>query len=67
MSKPITPFAHGVIDYATVGAVAARARNLCFALAGVTAVVAALTDWDTQSERTARRRHRRKPRLRAAA
>jgi hypothetical protein len=135
MRKPITPFAHGVIDYATVGAVAAapklmrlspraaatcytlaggyamlslltdyplaakreipfkahgvaegaiaallpaapyllgfagqqRARNLCFALASVTAVVAALTDWDKQSERKARRRHRRKPRLRAAA
>ena len=35
--------------------------------ATVGAVVAALTDWDKQSERKVRRRHRRKPRLRAAA
>jgi hypothetical protein len=43
-----------------------RARNLCFTLAGVTAVVSALTDWDKKSERVARRRHRRRPRLVAA-
>jgi hypothetical protein len=135
MRKPITPFAHGVMDYATVATVAAapklmrlsgraaatcyalaggyamlsmltdyplaakrvipfkahgiaegaigallpaapflldfasqrRARNLCFALAAVTGVVAALTDWDKQSERVARRQHRRKPRLVRAA
>ena len=134
MRKPITPFAHGVIDYVTVATVATapkalrlsgraaatcyalaggyamlsmltdyplaakraipfkahgmaegaigallpaapflldfanqrRARNLCFALAAFTGVVAAMTDWDKQSERVARRQHRRKPRLRAA-
>lgn len=135
MAKPITPFAHGVIDYMTVATVASapklmrlsgraaatcyalaggyamlsmltdyplaakraipfkahgiaegaigallpaapflldfanqrRARNLCFGLAAFTGLVAAMTDWDKQSERTARRRHRRKPRLVRAA
>jgi len=135
MRKPITPFAHGVIDYVTVATVASapklmrlsgraaatcyvlaggyamlsmltdyplaakraipfkahgiaegaigallpaapflldfagqrRARNLCIGLAALTGVVAALTDWDKQSERVARRQHRRKPRLVRAA
>lgn len=134
MTKPITPFAHGVIDYVTVATVASapklmrvrgraaascyalaggyamlsmltdyplaakraipfkahgvaeaaigallpaapflldfagqrRARNLFFALTAITGMVAALTDWDKESERDARRQHRRKPRLRAA-
>jgi hypothetical protein len=131
MRKPITPYAHGLIDYTTVATVAAaprllrlegraaatcyalaggytalsmmtnyplgakrvipfkahgmaegvigallpaapfllgfaaqrRARDLCFGLAAFTGVVAALTDWDKQSERAARRLHRKKPRL----
>lgn len=131
MKKPITPFAHGVLDYLTVGTVAAAptlmdfpdaAANACYALAGVyagtsmmtdyplavkraipfkahgaaeiaigallpalpfvlgfasnararnfflaltavTAVTAAMTDWDRKSEKTARRRHQKKPRL----
>jgi len=131
MQKPITPFAHGVMDYATVATVAAaprlmdfpdraatvcymlaagyagismltdyplslrkaipfkghgiaeaaigamlpaipwmlgfsrhsRARNFFLGLTALTAMTAALTDWDKQSERIARRRHRRKPRL----
>jgi hypothetical protein len=135
MRKPITPFAHGIIDYATVATVASapklmrlsgraaatcyalaggyamlsmltdyplsakraipftahgvvegaigallpaapflldfanqrRARNLCFGLAAFTGLVAAMTDWDKQSERVARRRHRRKPRFVRAA
>ena len=135
MRKPITPFAHGIVDYATVATVACApklmrlslraqatcyalaggyamlymltdyplsvkkaipfkahgvaegavgallpaipflldfadespARNLCFGLAAFTGVVAALTDWNKQSERIARRRHRRKPRLVRAA
>jgi hypothetical protein len=56
---PALPF---LLDFASQR----RARNLCFALAGVTAVVSALTDWDKKSERLARRRHRRRPRLVAA-
>lgn len=135
MRKPITPFAHGIIDYTTIATVAAapklmrlgkrasgvcyglaggyamlsaltayplgakkaipfkahgmaegaigallpavpflldfasqrRARNLLFALAAITGVVAALTDWEKESERQARRRHRRKPKLTRAA
>ena len=131
MRKPITPFAHGVIDYLTVGTVAVapglmdfpdEAANACYALAGIyagtsmmtdyplavkraipfkahgvaevaigallpalpfvlgfasnsrarnfflaltalTAMTAAMTDWDKTSERTARRRHQKKPRL----
>lgn len=131
MKKPITPFAHGVMDYVTVASVAAapslmdlpdeaanacyvlaagyaglamftdyplavkralpfrmhgiadvaigavlpmlpfmlgfasssRARNLFFGLTAITAMTAAMTDWDKKSERVARRRHRRKPRL----
>ena len=131
MRKPITPFAHGILDYLTVGTVAAapklmdfpdEAANACYALAGIyagtsmmtdyplavkkaipfkahgmaeiaigallpalpfvlgfagnararnfflaltalTALTAAMTDWDKKSERTARRRHQRKPRL----
>ena len=131
MRKPITPFAHGVLDYATSATVAAApmllrfpraARQACYALAGgytglsmltdyplaarraipfkahgvsealigallpavpfllgfakhsrarnffigltlVTAMTAMLTDWNKESERVARRRHKRKPRL----
>jgi hypothetical protein len=131
MRKPITPFAHGILDYLTVGTVAAApklmnfpdaAERACYALAGVyagtsmltdyplsvrrtipfkahgfaevaigallpalpfilgfagnsrarnffigltalTAMTALMTDWDKDSERLARRRHRRKPRL----
>lgn len=131
MQKPITPFAHGVLDYLTIGTVVAAPRlmdfpdeaaNACYALAGiyagtsmmtdyplavkraipfkvhgmaevaigailpalpfvlgfasdararnfflaltaVTALTAAMTDWEKTSEKTARRRHRRKPRL----
>ena len=131
MRKPITPFAHGVLDYLTVGTVAAAPRlmdfpdeaaNACYALAGIyagtsmmtdyplavkkaipfkahavteiaigallpalpfvlgfagnararnfflaltvlTALTAAMTDWDKKSEQKARRRHQRKPRL----
>jgi hypothetical protein len=134
LAKPITPFAHGVIDYTTVAALAAAprlmkfpdnaartayglalgytalsamtdyplsarnvvpfkahgaaelaigavlpaipwmlgfsehraARNVFLGLAGFSMVVALLTDWDKQSERVARRRHRRRPRLVAA-
>ena len=133
MRKPITPFAHGVIDYATTAAVAAAprlmnfpapaarlayalattyttlsaltdyplavkkivpfkahgaaelaigaalpmvpwmlgfskhrpARNMFIGLAGFSMVVAMLTDWEKRSERVARRRHRRRPRLAA--
>jgi hypothetical protein len=131
MQKPITPFAHGVLDYLTVGTIAmaprlmdfpdeaanacyalagvyagtsmmtdyplavkraipfkahgmaeiaigallpalpfmlgfatnARARNFFLALTALTAVTAALTDWDKKSEKTARRKHHRKPKL----
>jgi hypothetical protein len=131
MRKPITPFAHGMIDYLTVGTVAAaprlmdfpeeastacytlaalyagtsmmtdyplgvrralpfkahgfaevaigamlpalpfvlgfagnrRARNFFLGLTALTAMTAVMTDWDKQSERVARRRHKRKPRL----
>ena len=131
MQKPITPFAHGVLDYLTVGTVAmapslmdfpdeaanacyalagiyagtslmtdyplavkraipfkahgmteiaigailpalpfmlgfatnARARNFFLALTAMTAMTAAMTDWDKKSEKAARRRHQRKPRL----
>ena len=134
MRKPITPFAHGVIDYTTSATLAAapklmrldrRAATLCYALAGsytalsmltdyplaakrvvpfkahgiteaiigaalpalpfalgfasqrrarylffgltaLTAAVSLLTDWDKKSERVARRRHQRRPRLTAA-
>jgi hypothetical protein len=135
MRKPITPFAHGVLDYTTVATVVAAPRlfdfpdeaaNACYVLAGgyaalsmftdyqlgvkrvvpfkahglaemvigavlpalpwmlgfgddrrarnfflgltaLTAATAAMTDWDKQSERIARRRHKRKPRLVSAA
>ncbi|HJQ21451.1 MAG TPA: hypothetical protein VJ867_13970 [Gemmatimonadaceae bacterium] len=135
MKKPITPFTHGVMDYATVATVAAapklmelpdeaadacyvlaagyaglsmftdyplavkraipfkvhgiaeaaigallpmlpfvlgfgrnaRARNLFFGLTALTAMTAAMTDWNKQSERAARRRHKRRPRLVRAA
>ena len=134
MTKPITPFAHGVIDYTTVAALAAApslmkfpdnaaraayglalgytalsamtdyplsakdvvpfkahgaaelaigavlpavpwmlgfsehraARNVFLGLAGFSMAVALFTDWDKKSERVARRRHRRRPRLVAA-
>ncbi|AHG89331.1 hypothetical protein J421_1794 [Gemmatirosa kalamazoonensis] len=54
MKKPITPLAHGVIDYTTSAAVAAAplalgfpapARRLFGTLAGTYTAVAALTDW----------------------
>jgi hypothetical protein len=135
MKKPITPFAHGVLDYATVAALAAvpsllrfpkpaaraayvlaggyaglsaltdyplavkravpfkahgatelvigallpalpmllgfkhdrRASSVFYGLTGMTLAVALLTDWDKDSERVARRNHRRKPRLVRAA
>lgn len=131
MQKPITPFAHGILDYLTVGTVAAapklmdfpdEAANACYALAGIyagtsmmtdyplavkkaipfkahgiaeiaigallpalpfvlgfagnararnfflaltalTAFTAAMTDWNKTSEKTARRKRQRKPRL----
>jgi hypothetical protein len=131
MRKPITPFAHGVLDYATVAmlSVAPRlfsfprraaaaaytlaggyaglaavtdyplavrravpfkahamaeaalglmlpalpwmlgfghsraARNFFLGLTAMTAATALATDWNKESERTARRRHRRRPRL----
>lgn len=134
MQKPITPFAHGVLDYATAATVAAApklmnfpamaaracymlaagytgissmtdyplsarrtipfkahgvseavigamlpalpwmlgfarhkgARNFFIGLAALTALIAVLTDWNKQSEKVARRRHDRRPRLRAA-
>jgi hypothetical protein len=134
MRKPITPFAHGILDYATSAAVVAAphllhfpataaracytlaasytsmslmtdyplalkrvlpfkahgvtesvigaflpalpwmlgfgrhkaARNFFIGLTALTAVVAAATDWNKESERLARRRHRRAPRLVAA-
>ena len=134
MQRPITPFAHGVLDYATAATVAVApklmkfpdnaaraayllaagytgisamtdyplaarralpfkahgvteavigamlpalpwmlgfaknrsARNFFIGLAALTAVVALLTDWSKTSERTARRRHQRKPRIRTA-
>jgi hypothetical protein len=133
MRKPITPFTHGVIDYATTAALVAAtrllkfparsarpayalamtyttlsaltdyplsvkkvvpfkahgatelaigaalpmvpwmlgfskhrpARNLFIGLAGLSMVVAMLTDWDKRSERLARRRRRRRPRVAA--
>ena len=135
VQKPITPFAHGVIDYTTVLALASAprlmkfpdsaanaayalafgysalsamtdyplsakklvpfkghgaaelaigavlpalpwvlgfshhraARNLFIGLAGFSMVVAMLTDWNKESERVARRKHRRRPRLMKAA
>lgn len=135
MRKPITPFAHGVLDYATVATLAAAprlmrspkraapaaymlaggyaglsamtdyplsaaktipfkahgatelaigallpflprvlgfsdhrpSRDLFLGLTGLTLVAALLTDWNKDSERIARRRHRRKPRLVRAA
>ena len=135
MQKPITPFAHGVLDYATAATVAAapklmrfpdraaraaymlaagytgisamtdyplsarralpfkahgvseavigamlpalpwmlgfakhrRARNFFIGLAALTAIIALLTDWNKQSERAARRRHQRQPRIRRTA
>ena len=135
MKKPITPFAHGMMDYATVATVAAapmlmdfpdeaanacyalaagyaglsmftdyplavkravpfkvhgiaeaavgallpmlpwmlgfsrnaRARNFFLGLTALTAMTAVMTDWEKQSERVARRRHKRKPRLVRAA
>jgi hypothetical protein len=42
------------------------ARNVFLGLAGFSMAVALLTDWDKKSERVARRRHRRRPRLVAA-
>jgi hypothetical protein len=135
MRKPISPFAHGVLDYATTMTVAAAPRLMhfpksaaiaCYALAGgyaglsmltdyplsvkrtvpfkvhgvseaiigamlpalpwalgfakhtlarnfflgltaMTAATALLTDWNRTSERVARRKHVRKPRLAKAA
>lgn len=57
MIKPISPGAHGVLDYATVGATLLAPRRLGFSrhrgargfflrLTALTAVVAALTDWE---------------------
>jgi hypothetical protein len=133
MRKPITPFTHGVIDYATTATLVAaprlmkfpdraaraayalamgytalsavtdyplsakklvpfkahgaaelmigaalpmvpwmlgfsdhrQARNMFIGLAGFSMVVAMFTDWDKKSERLARRRHKRRPRLAA--
>ena len=76
--KRAIPFkAHGVAE-AVIGAVLpavpwvlrfaryAPARYFFLGLTGMTVVAAALTDWNKESERRARRRHKRKPRLRAA-
>jgi hypothetical protein len=133
MKKPITPYAHGVLDYTTSAMVAAaprvmrlprsaavacyalaggmaglalltdyplsakraipfkahgasdaslaallpalpwllgfarhrRARNFFLGLTALTVGVAALTDWNKRSERVARRRHKRRPRIAA--
>jgi hypothetical protein len=77
-AKRMVPFkAHGVAEAVIGAALPAlpyalgfgsqrRARNVFFGLTALTAVVSALTDWDKRSERLARRRHRRKPRLAAA-
>ncbi|MDB4916960.1 MAG: hypothetical protein JWM95_4604 [Gemmatimonadetes bacterium] len=54
MKRPITPYAHGLLDLLLAG------------LAAVTGVVAVLTDWDKQSEKRARGKHRRRPRLQAS-
>jgi hypothetical protein len=56
MRKPITPWALGFYRHT-------RARYFFIGLAVMTRVVAALTDWNKDSERLARRRHKRKPRL----
>jgi hypothetical protein len=77
-AKRVVPFkAHGVAE-AAIGAMLPalpfvldfasqrRARDIFFGLTALTAVVSALTDWDKQSDRIARRRHKRKPRLVAA-
>ena len=54
MRKPISPRVHGVLDYATVAAVAAapqlldlpeNAERLCYALAGGYAALSAMTDY----------------------
>lgn len=133
MRKPITPYAHGVLDYTTTAMVAsaprlmrfpkaaeyacyvlagtltgmalltdyplgakrvipfkahgasdvslgvllplvpwmlgfgrnARARNFFLGLAAFSGVVSAMTDWDKDTERSARRRHKRRPRIAA--
>ena len=54
MRKPITPFAHGILDYATSAAVAAAPRmlgfpssaaNACYALAASYTSLSAITDY----------------------
>ena len=61
MRKPISPRIHGVLDYATVAAVAAapqvldlpeNAERLCYALAGGYAALSALTDYPLSVRRT---------------
>jgi hypothetical protein len=42
MALPMLPYAFGFAHHKP-------SRNLCFALAGITFVVAALTDWDAET------------------
>ena len=60
MKRPITPYAHGVIDYATTAMVAAAPRIMrfpkpaaaaCYALAGGMAGLAMLTDYPLAAKR----------------
>jgi hypothetical protein len=77
-AKKLVPFkGHGAAELA-IGAVLPAlpwvlgfshhraARNVFIGLAGFSMAVALLTDWEKDSERVARRKHRRRPRLVAA-
>lgn len=59
----LIPMLPWLLGFSRVG----RARNLFLGLTAVTALTAAMTDWNKDSERLARRRHRRRPRLVRAA
>jgi hypothetical protein len=77
-AKKVVPFkAHGAVELVIGAALPMvpwmlgfsehrRARDMFIGLAGFSMVVAMLTDWDKKSERLARRRHKRRPRLSAA-
>lgn len=60
MRKPITPFTHGLLDYATVATVAAaprimrldrRAAAACYVLSGGYAMLSLLTDYPLGAKR----------------
>src|SRR5689334_11367470 len=60
MRKPITPFAHGVLDYSTATAVAMAptlpdfpesAEKVCYALAGSYSALSLLTDYPLAAKR----------------